>query len=97
MGMVCPEIDLALSEARNSASAAIGTHSCPSQHSAVPRVKTGAGVPVAGEAVMVIPTCGCHRRVRRELLLSEDSGLHTCGARRPALPLRETNSPVGKA
>ena len=31
--------------------------------------------PVVGEAVMVIPDmCGGHRRVRRKLVLSEDSG-----------------------
>ena len=53
--------------------------SCPSQRSAEPSVKTGAvgaaGEWVVGEAVMVIPDmCGGHRRVRRKLVLSEDSG-----------------------
>jgi hypothetical protein len=52
--------------------------SCPSQRSAEPTVKTGAvgalGEWVAGEAFMVIPNVGFHRRVRREPLLSEDSG-----------------------
>jgi len=51
----------------------------PSQRNAEPSVKTGA-VGTAGERMvrktfMVIPDmCGGHRSVRRELLLSEDSG-----------------------
>ncbi len=54
--------------------------SCPSQRSAELRVKTdagGAGVVSelgAGGACMVIPEGGCHRGVRRERVLNDDSG-----------------------
>ena len=38
------------------------------------RKPTSGSTEGAGGAFMVIPTCGCHRFVRRELLLCEDSG-----------------------
>lgn len=57
--------------------------SCPSQSKAEPKVKSGAGraenrSTFAGEAFMVIPTCGGHRRVQRERGCSYRSAADSC-------------------